>query len=156
LRPMEANPRLAMAQWPRGVAALAAGRHDEAYQHLRRIFDPAESAYHPHMRAWVLVDLVEAAVHSGHENEASRFVRELRSIAAQSRSPLLESALLFTRAVLSTVEDEAAYQGGAELVAWPFTRARLQLAYGIWLRRQRRAADARVPLRAARDMFDVL
>src|SRR4029077_1538675 len=34
--------------------------------------------------------------------------------------------------------------------------ARLQLAYGVWLRRQRRPADSRAPLRAARDGFDAL
>ena len=34
--------------------------------------------------------------------------------------------------------------------------ARLQVAYGVWLRRQRRAAESREPLRAARDSFDAL
>src|SRR5215831_20874125 len=37
---------------------------------------------------------------------------------------------------------------------WPLQRARLQLSYGTWLRRQRRIADARAPLRSARDAFD--
>jgi DNA-binding CsgD family transcriptional regulator len=44
----------------------------------------------------------------------------------------------------------------ADLSAWPLARARLLLAYGTWLRRQRRNADARGPLRAARDGFDAL
>ena len=44
----------------------------------------------------------------------------------------------------------------AGLVRWPFPRARLQLAYGLWLRRQRRSSDARAPLREARDTFDAL
>ena len=35
-------------------------------------------------------------------------------------------------------------------------RARWLLAQGTWLRRQRRAADARTPLRSARDAFDAL
>jgi DNA-binding NarL/FixJ family response regulator len=34
-------------------------------------------------------------------------------------------------------------------VRWPWPRARLELAYGSWLRRQRRAAESRSPLRAA-------
>ena len=33
---------------------------------------------------------------------------------------------------------------------------RLQLAYGAWLRRQRRVVESRAPLRAARDAFDAL
>jgi DNA-binding CsgD family transcriptional regulator len=35
-------------------------------------------------------------------------------------------------------------------------RARLQLAYGTWLRRQRHVTRSRVPLRSARDIFDSL
>jgi len=45
---------------------------------------------------------------------------------------------------------------GGGLSAWPFARARLQLAYGAWLRRSRRVSESRAPLRAARDAFDVL
>jgi len=44
----------------------------------------------------------------------------------------------------------------ADLARWPFQRARTQLAYGQWLRRQRRVAESRDPLRAARDAFDAL
>jgi DNA-binding CsgD family transcriptional regulator len=39
---------------------------------------------------------------------------------------------------------------------WPLYRARLELMYGVWLRRQRRAAESRSPLRSARDAFDAL
>lgn len=38
--------------------------------------------------------------------------------------------------------------------AW--RRARLSLEYGGWLRRRRRAADARAPLREACDLFDAI
>ena len=43
-----------------------------------------------------------------------------------------------------------------DLGGWPFQRSRLLLAYSEWLRRQRRIAESRGPLRAARDMFDGL
>src|SRR6185503_1733663 len=88
-----ANPQLAMVQWPRGAAALAAGRHDEAYQQLSRIFEPSDVAHHPHVRSWVLVDLVEAAVLSGHEDDANPIVRNLGSIAERTHSPVLVAAL---------------------------------------------------------------
>jgi DNA-binding CsgD family transcriptional regulator len=155
LLPRGANPLLALVQFARGAAALAASRHDEAFQHLRRVFDRADTAFHPHVRSWALVDLAEAAAHSGHEHEALSCVQELESIAARSGSPLLAGALAFARPVVAP-GDEAAFHAGAELATWPFTRARLQLAYGLWLRRHRRAADARAPLRAARDAFDAL
>jgi DNA-binding CsgD family transcriptional regulator/tetratricopeptide (TPR) repeat protein len=158
LLPFGAISMLALVQYARGAAALADGRNEEAYQHLRRIFDAADSAYHPHIRSWALVDLVEAAVYSGHEDEASAFVRELDAVAARTRSPLLQAALEFAHPVLAPHEHEAAFQAtfGPGLGSWPFIRARLQLAHGIWLRRQRRAADSRTPLRAARDAFDAL
>jgi ATP/maltotriose-dependent transcriptional regulator MalT len=44
----------------------------------------------------------------------------------------------------------------ADLGRWPLQRARLLLAYGEWLRRQRRIAESRAPLRTARDAFDTL
>ncbi|HJW61553.1 MAG TPA: LuxR C-terminal-related transcriptional regulator [Actinomycetota bacterium] len=44
----------------------------------------------------------------------------------------------------------------AELARWPVLRPRIQLAYGAWLRRQRRVAESRAPLRAAREAFDAL
>ena len=43
-----------------------------------------------------------------------------------------------------------------DLARWPFQRARIQLGYGQWLRRQRHIAESRAVLRAARDTFDAL
>ena len=43
---------------------------------------------------------------------------------------------------------------GRDLTRWPWARARLQLAYGSWLRRQRRVAESRAPLRAARTTLE--
>jgi ATP/maltotriose-dependent transcriptional regulator MalT len=45
---------------------------------------------------------------------------------------------------------------GGDLTRWPFQRARIQLAYGQWLRRHRRVAESRGVLRTARDTFDAL
>src|SRR3984957_20997351 len=42
------------------------------------------------------------------------------------------------------------------MTEWPLYRARVQLAFGEWLRRRRRMAGSRSPLRAARDAFDAL
>ncbi len=150
------DPHLAFVQWPRGVAALASGRFEEAYQALNCIFDASDVAYHAQIRNWVLVDLVEAAVHSGHETEARAIVQELQQVVERSCSPQLQAALLYAGAALSPDDDEGVFQITADLAHLPFTRARLQLAHGIWLRRQRRAADSRIPLRAARDTFDAL
>jgi DNA-binding CsgD family transcriptional regulator len=151
-----ADPGRALARWPRGIAALVAGRPDEAYQQLRCVFDPSDPSFHPHLRSWVLVDLVESAIQARCEREASALLSELEPIADRTGSPLLVATLRFARPVLSPDDHEAEFRADAELAPWPFTRARLQLAYGVWLRRHRRAADSRAPLRAARDAFDAL
>ena len=158
LLPLGANPMLALVQLPRGVVALGHGRHVEAYEHLRRIFDPADVAYHPHVRSWALIDLVEAAAHSGNDGDARQIVRELEALHAGTRSPILRAALDYARPVLTADEGaEDEYRRSiAELAGWPFARARLELAYGAWLRRRRRVADSRAPLREARDAFDAL
>ena len=84
---------------------------------------------------------------------------DLEAIALRTPSPALHVGLRYARALLAP-EDEAeelfAAALAADLSSWPFARARLQLAYGAWLRRQRRAAESRAPLRAARDTFDAL
>ena len=45
---------------------------------------------------------------------------------------------------------------GQNLARWPWVRARLELAYGRWLRRQRRVAESRQPLRSAQITFDLI
>ena len=152
-------PLLAQVQLARGTAALGAGRYDEAYEQLARIFDPQDPAYHPHLRAWALADLAEAATGGGYHDAARRHHAELIPEAAETGSPLLCASLAVAAPMLATGDDaqplfDAAFDTG--LAAWPLHRARLQLAYGMWLRRRQQAGDSRAPLRAARDTFDGL
>ena len=158
LVPMGAKPLLALVAVARGRNALLRGDHLVAYEDLKRISDPKDIAYHTYVRLWVVADLVEAAVQSGHEKEAQACIRTLEPIAAQSRSPILEIGLRFARAlVASDREAESLYQAAiTEDTSLPLMVARSQLAYGIWLRRQRRIAESRAPLRAARDTFQAI
>jgi len=153
------GPLLAMVCFARGVAALGVGRHAEAYETLARIFDAGDHAHHPHLQAWALTDVIEAALHSGHRDDASELWQKLRAEAAVSGSPLMKIGLLITAPQLAADDSagplfETAVQ--ADLTAWPLHRARLMLAYGAWLRRRHRVAESRVPLRAARDSLDAL
>ncbi len=84
----------------------------------------------------------------------------LEPLARQTPSPWFRAAILHARPLLANDYDagelfETALRE-ADLSRLPFTRARLQLAYGAWLRRRRRVAESRAPLRAARDAFDAL
>ncbi|WP_369138725.1 ATP-binding protein [Modestobacter versicolor] len=156
---VDSNAVLALVQFARGVAALDEGRHQAAWDQLRRLADPADPAHHPVVHSFAVADLVEAAVHSGHRAEVEPIVADLEAIAARTPSPVLHVGLRYGRALLAP-EHEAeglfAAALAADLGAWPFARARLQLAHGAWLRRCRRAAESRAPLRAARDTFDAL
>jgi ATP/maltotriose-dependent transcriptional regulator MalT len=157
--PLGSKPMLAMVQLARGAAALGDDEHARAYEHLRRVFDPADIAFHPLVRSWVLLDLVDAADHSGHREEAAGLLRAMEEQAAQLPSPLLLVNLGCARPLLAGDRHaETLFEAGltADLAAWPFLRARLLLGHGVWLRRRRRAVDSRLPLRAARDAFDAL
>jgi DNA-binding CsgD family transcriptional regulator len=159
LLPVGAHAMLSLVQFVRGRAAVAHQRYQEGLEHLRRTLDASDVAYHPFIGAWGLSDLVEAATRSGNEAEAKLYLGELESLVAQTSAPLLRASLSFARPLLASEEDaEALYQAAlaTDLSNWPCFRGRLLLDYGRWLRRQRRVADSRAPLRAARESFDAL
>jgi DNA-binding CsgD family transcriptional regulator len=73
-------------------------------------------------------------------------------VANITSAPDLHVNLLYARAVLA--DDDLAESFYLEalkenLLRSPWIRARIELAYGQWLRRHRRAADSRAPLRSA-------
>jgi DNA-binding CsgD family transcriptional regulator len=157
--PLGASAVLAGIQLTRGITALGAGRYAEAFEQLRRLLDPADPAYHHFQSSWGIGDFAEAALHTGHLAEAQERVAELEEFATTTPSPWLQVGLVYARPLLA--EDDAAeehFQAGlsADLSRWPLYRARLLLAYGVWLRRRRRVAESRAPLRAAREAFDSL
>lgn len=157
--PARASAVLAEAQLARGLAALGGGRFGEAYEHLRRLLDRNDPVYHYVKSTWSIGDLAEAATHSGHQDDIAETMSELEALAASIPSPQLQVAMRYTRPLLAAnASKEALFLAGlrADLTDWPFARARLQLAYGSWLRRQRRISESRRPLRAARDAFDDL
>lgn len=157
--PIRASAVLAFAQMARGLASLGAGRHTEAYEQIRRTFDPTDPAYHPFMRCWAIGDLAEAAAHSEHRDDARALLKELEPLAVQTPSPWFHAAMLYARPVLADEDDAEKLFGSAlqaDLSKMPFTRARLQLAHGAWLRRRRRVGESRAPIRSARDAFDAL
>jgi len=158
--PLGAATNLALVQYARCLSALGRGRHDEAYDQLRRVYEPSDPAHHHLFVSICIGDLAEAAAHSGHRDEARALMSQVEPVAKQTPSPWLYATLRYARALLADDEDaEAAFRDAAddeEIVRWPFLRARLQLAFGEWLRRRRRTGESRVPLRAARDAFDAL
>lgn len=159
LLPMGTQPMLALVQFARGRGAVAHQLYDEGYVQLRRVLEPGDVAYHPFVGGWALPDLIEAAVHTGHREDARRHLALLESLAAKTSAPYLAATLSYARAVAADEDDAAGlYQAALEsdLANWPCFRGRLLLSYGRWLRRQRRVAESRAPIRTARESFDAL
>jgi DNA-binding CsgD family transcriptional regulator len=150
---------IAVIQLTRGITALGAGRHEDAYVQLERMLDPADLAHHRMTFSWAIGNLTEAAVQIGERDAARQVVARFEPAAAHTASPAFRQAMRHARALLAEDDEpqplfELAL--GPEMAGGPFERARLQLAFGVWLRRQRRVAESRTPLRAARDTFDAL
>jgi DNA-binding CsgD family transcriptional regulator len=160
LIPVGANPMLALPVLARGRLALAGERFGEAYEHLVRIFDPAGAAFHPFVRGWAVADLADAAARGDGDLDAVRgYLAEWEQIAEATTAPHLQVQVAYAGAILA--KDAVAEQRFRVAIAsaqaeWPFYAARAQLAYGAWLRRQRRMTQSRAPLREAAETFDAL
>jgi DNA-binding CsgD family transcriptional regulator len=143
----------------RGFGLISAGQHGEAYEALVRLFDPADPAFHLSDRFHGVMFLAEAAVHAGRVKEAGKVIAGLEAETAATPATTLHRQLSYARAVLADddqAEDLFAAALRADLTRWPWLRARLELAYGRWLRRQRRVAESRPPLRSAQITFDLI
>jgi DNA-binding CsgD family transcriptional regulator len=126
---------------------------------LRRPYEPGDPAYHHLFHCFAIGDLAEAAAHSDHRDHARRLMRRLEPLARGTPSPWFHVSMLYARALLADDQDAGAVFEDAlahDLTSWPLARARLQLAFGEWLRRQRHSLESRALLRAARDAFDAL
>jgi DNA-binding CsgD family transcriptional regulator len=139
-------------QLARGAGWLAAGRYPEAFDALVRIFNPADPSYHAVERSRGVMFLAEAAVRADHVDQARAIIADLEPATLITPSPTLHVQLSYARAVLADDgEAESLYLAALsqDLVRRPWARARIELAYGSWLRRQRRVAESRSVLRSA-------
>ncbi|GAA0636280.1 LuxR family transcriptional regulator [Kutzneria viridogrisea] len=154
-----ARPVLATVQLTRGLTALSEGRYEDAFADLRRMLDPADPAYQLALRAYCLAELTEAAVRSGQTETMREILAEMEPLGTTTSSPALHIGLRYARAVLASTGDaEELFLAAlrADLTGWPAERGRVHLAFGEWLRRQRRVVESRTHLRTARETFDAL
>jgi DNA-binding CsgD family transcriptional regulator len=160
LIPLGANPMLALPTLARGRLALAGERFGEAYEHLVRIFEPEGAAFHSFVRGWALADLADAAVRGDGDLDAVRgYLAEWEQVAEATTAPHLQVQVAYAAAILAkdaVAEEHFRVAIAAAQPEWPFYVARTQLAYGVWLRRQRRMTQSRAPLREAAETFDAL
>ncbi len=159
LRAMKGGPLLAPAHIARGAEALGNGRHGEAFRHLWPVFDENAPEFHRFMRWPAVLDLIEAGVRSEQTERLTGVLAELEAIAAQSEPPILCVGLACAKPLTARNDEaEPLFSSALEqdLTDFPFQRARTLFSFGRWLRRQRRSAESREPLRAAVESFDAL
>jgi len=148
------NDLLSCVNLARGAAWLSAGRYRDAYQVLRAAFDPGDPSFHQRERFTSLMYLADAAIRAGQVADASAVVAEMEPVAAADPAPILHVHLAYARAVLADAEELYLEALCRDLSRWPYARAKLELAYGGWLRRHGRPAQGLPLAAAARAAFD--
>ncbi|MEV0792602.1 AAA family ATPase [Kribbella sp. NPDC050459] len=157
-------PTIAFGRWALSLLELGLGRPAEILDQARPLV--RGSIEHPLVTVMRTPDLVEAAVRLGRADEVKENLDQLSAWAASS-GPVRARALdARCRALVAEDPDDADRLYVAALAlhdeaddtgqSRPFDRARTQLLYGEWLRRQRRRVEARRPLRAALNTFEQL
>jgi DNA-binding CsgD family transcriptional regulator len=140
-------------RWVAGVCELGAGRAGDALRQLQPIT-------HPVVAGFSALDRIEAAVRAGRPALGLEWLASVEAWASGVGAPWALARAAHGRALLAGGEDADAcfaralahHEGGTR----PFERARTALAYGAFLRRDRRRAAAREHLRAALHLFEEL
>ncbi|MFD0637241.1 LuxR C-terminal-related transcriptional regulator [Catenulispora yoronensis] len=143
------------------MAALSDGDYEAAYQYATGITPPGSFRPYTHQAPRTLLDLVEAARHTGRADEARRHALAARDADLPELSPRL--ALLTYGALAMTAEDEteaaemfALAESHPEAPRFPFELARVRLAHGISVRRTEGRTAAGPLLAAAAESFERL
>jgi DNA-binding CsgD family transcriptional regulator len=145
-----AAPMLALAQYAQASICMTSGRYGEAVDHLVRLFDPSDQCFHLYYHSHVAADLIEAAAHAGRFGDIQEHLVALEEYRQRTGSKILSAGLVYGAPFREENHAEERYHEAIDsLRAWPFLLARTQLAYGMWLRRHRRLAEARQRLRIA-------
>jgi DNA-binding CsgD family transcriptional regulator len=148
------------AQWGVAVLDLARGSTDRTVARLGALRSAGAGEAHPLLVLMSTGDLVEACVQAGRLAEAAAALAPLQAFAQPAAPAWAHALTARCRALLAHGADSAAhYEDALRILSGltrPFDTARTQLAYGAFLRRQRRRADAREHLRPAAETFERL
>jgi DNA-binding CsgD family transcriptional regulator len=140
--------------WARGLRELTAGNPESAATWFSAMTHPAVAS----MAA--ALDRVEAAIQGGRRDEALEWLGRLDAFATHTGIASDQARVAHCRALLAEGETASGlFEEALTLHARsrrPFERARTELAYGEFLRRDRRRVEARTHLQAALDRFEQL
>ena len=154
-----ARPVQDLVWWAKGTAALLGGNAAGALHQFQQMQRPA-------LTLMAATDRIEAAVRADDLLQARTWVSDLDAFAPGSDLAWKQATAAYGHAM--TDESEGKHDVGAAsslfqrslahhaLANRPYDRARVQLAFGEFLRRNQRRVDARTQLRAALDTFEDL
>jgi DNA-binding CsgD family transcriptional regulator len=150
----------AAASWTLAQLDLIEGRPAAALDQLLALANPRHPTAHAAIALLATRDLVEAAARTNRLEGLEPYVASFERWAQWERGTWTMMNSRLSRALITHGEDaERHYQAALatdRLVECPFDLARTELAYGAWLRRCRRRADARPHLRTALGLFEQL
>ncbi|PSM42906.1 LuxR family transcriptional regulator [Streptomyces dioscori] len=143
------------------TAALAEGDYEAAYLHAIGITPPGSFTPYAHQASRTLLDLVEAAIHTGRTEQARVHALAAHQAGLPDVSPRLALLTYGALSMTSTDSDEAdAHFDRAEnhpaAGHFPFELARIRLAHGIRLRHSHGRKAARHSLTLAAETFERL
>ena len=147
-----ARPVEDLARWARGTRAALNGDPAGALHQFRQMRLPTLSLMAAQER-------IDAAVRADDRDLAVAWVQDLDSFTAGTAVPWAQAAADFGRAITADsgagelFERSLVHHAAADR---PYDRARVQLAYGEYLRRAQHRVDARTHLRAALETFEDL
>ncbi|MFG2966754.1 MULTISPECIES: ATP-binding protein [unclassified Streptomyces] len=147
------------AQLSHGLIELGRQQPENAFHQLRRMMDEGDHAYHPVQQVWAIDYLAEAAAASENVAEGRTILAGLEPVLDSTPAGGVMRAMYYARVALADDGDAEQLFGEAfeiSAAASPWYRARLDLAYGAWLRRGQRMVQARTTLRSALSVFDTL
>ncbi|MFB6891356.1 AAA family ATPase [Kitasatospora sp. NPDC056327] len=143
------------------AAALGEGDYEAAYLHAIGITPPGSFTPCAHQASRTMLDLVEAALHTGRSGQARRHALAAREAGLPEISPRLAVVTHGALAMTATDPGEAAAhydlaEGHPAAAAFPFELARIRLARGIHLRHTHGRKAARPSLGLAAEAFERL
>ena len=145
---------VSVTHWAAAVLYNGLARYHEAYAEAGAVLeDPDDLSFGP----FATVELVEAASRTGRADAAVPALERLEVATTASGAPWGVASAARSRALVSEGDAaDALYREAIDLLTPTALRvdlARTHLVYGEWLRRERRAVEAREQLRIAHGSF---
>ena len=141
-----------------GFLDLTAGRPQQAADRLLALTTPDGPAFNEFTAQEAMPDAIEAAARAGRHQAAAGRLETFRGWVAEAPTPGRRALLARCQALLGIRDPDEAFAEAIAAVAAlpPLQRARTELAYGEWLRRERQRTRARGHLRTALETFRTL